>query len=137
MFYNFCQMGKCGCGKMLRNGREGQCPFPLTHLTTHKNLTKYHYTLINESEENSPLPLLFMTLLHFASKERMIKTINPAHATNQDHPDDDLVSSSCNLSYIYDLKVILKSRPYVIIGKILDGPPAGLLRTINTHATLI
>ena len=31
----------------------------------------------------------------------MIETINPAHATNQDHPDDNLVSSSCNLSYIY------------------------------------
>ena len=77
---------------------ENDSLFPLTYHTTHQNLTKCHYTLINESEENSPPSLLFMTLLYFTSMERLF---SPAHATNQDHPDDNLVSNSCNLSYIY------------------------------------
>ena len=71
----------------------------------------------------SSLLILFIALLYFTLKEQ----VNPAHATNQYHPDDDLVSNSCNLSYIYTLKVSLKSRPYVIIGKILDGPPAAVI----------
>ena len=41
--------------------------------------------------------LKFLMLLCFTSMERFI---NLAHATNLHRPDDDLVSSSCNLSYI-------------------------------------
>ena len=66
--------------------------------------------------------LSFMELLYFAPTERLI---SPAHATNLHRPDDDLVSSSCNLSYIYDFRSFYQiSRTYVTIGKILDGPPA-------------
>lgn len=39
----------------------------------------------------------FMELLYFAPMERLI---SPAHATNLHRPDDDLVSSSCNLSCV-------------------------------------
>ena len=44
----------------------------------------------------------FMELLYFAPMERLI---SPAHATNLHRPDDDLVSSSCNLSCVCVLSI--------------------------------
>lgn len=80
-----------------------------------EDMTKCHSPLI--------LSLLtpFMMLLCFTSTDRLISL---AHATNQYHRNDTLASNSCNLSCMYFLKSQLESRPYVIIGKILDGQPA-------------
>ena len=59
------------------------------------------------SLSSHPLSLnLFMTLLCFTSMDRLISL---AHATNQYRPDDDLVSNSYNLSYIYDFRSLIKA----------------------------
>ena len=63
----------------------------------------------------------FLMLLCFTSMERLI---SPAHATNLYRPDDDLVSNSCNLSYIWFLEVSIKKQALRHHRQVLDGLPA-------------